>query len=642
MQNSMTQTPASSSPKTAKRRTLLRWLFFFALTLLLLLQPMRVGLATYQAVRTLRHLSTVLAAVDHPMDLLAMQGGMAALTTDLIHLQSTLSPFMPLLAQLEFIPRYGPLLATADQLVAAGVQATTLADKGLGLLDAALPNKVENNGPPHTKEWVALGPIIAPLVDEFRALEASLVALPLTQIGGSAGDRLIQAHALVKLATIATAMGNEWDELLGVTRPATYLFVVQNNHELRPTGGFISAIAPVTLADGELRTVDFVDSYAIYSPELAYPPAPEPMRAYMGIELLTLRDANWSPDLPSAAALIRTLYQQHTGLATDGVITVDLDAVALILPAFGHLTLAGSSAPITQANVEEALVELWNEPAASQNSAQTPETAPKSGAPEDKGQWWTQRKDFIGQLTGAAFARLQQGNVDPLTLAAGIGAALDRRSLQAWLLNPVGQAALAEYGWDGGLHPHPNADFIAVVDTNMGYNKVDALLTRALDYQVRWPDDPARGAEATLTLTYTHPVNVSDPVCRAESYYGASYQDMIARCYFNYSRVYLPGGSELVEAQGWIAETVTSRSAEQGTEQFAGYFVLTPGTKHQVTLRYRLPPSLRPAGYKLLLQRQSGTAPLDLHVQSGDRQLQTRLVEGQLEWSPDEELPPAQ
>lgn len=637
MQNSMTQTPASTSPKTAKRRTSLHRLFFIALTLLLLFQPIRVGLATYQAVRTVRQLSTVFVAVERPSDLLAAQGGTAALTTDLIHLQSTLRPLMPLLAQLAFIPRYGPLLATADQLVAAGVQAATLADKGLGLLDAALPNKAANNA--HTmREWVALGPTIAPLVDDFRALEASLASLPLTQIGGSAGDRLIQAHALVKLATMAAAVGTEWNELLGVTRPATYLLVVQNNHELRPTGGFISAVAPVTLADGKLRTVDFVDSYAIYSPELAYPPAPEPMRAYMGIELLTLRDANWSPDFPSAADLIRTLYQQHTGLATDGVITVDLDAVALLLPAFGQLTLAGSSTPITQANVEVALVELWNDPAASQNRSQTPETAPNSGASADNGQWWTQRKDFIGQLTGAAFSRLQEGSVDPLALAAGIGAAFERRSLQVWLLNPVGQAALAAHRWDGGLHPRPNADFIAVVDTNMGYNKVDALLTRALDYQVTWPDDLASGAEATLTLTYTHPVSVSDPVCRAESYYGASYQDMIARCYFNYSRVYLPGGSELLEAQGWIAETVTSRRAEQGTQQFAGYFVLTPGKKHQVTLRYRLPPSIRPTGYTLLLQRQSGTAPLDLHLQRGDRQLQTRLVEGQLLWSPDEEF----
>jgi hypothetical protein len=296
--------------------------------------------------------------------------------------------------------------------------------------------------------------------------------------------------------------------------------------------------------------------------------------------------------------------------------------------------------PITQANVEQALVQLWNDPANSPDpGAPTREATIEDRGATVEGDWWSQRKDFIGQLAQATFVRIQQKAVDPAALAAGIVQALDRRAVQARLFNPVGQTILNEQGWDGALHPLPNADFLAVVDTNMGYNKVDAVLTRALDYQIAWPDDAALGAEATLTLTYSHPVKVSDPICRAESYYGARYEDMMARCYFNYSRVYVPVGSELLSAQGWIDATITSRRAEQGTQQFAGYFVLNPGTQHRVTLRYRLPPTLRPANYQLMVQRQAGTGPLALHLQRGDAQFETSMVQGQLIWSPEEQTP---
>ena len=636
MQNSVTQSPVSIPSKSTRLRPLLlRWVVLLLLAILLLFQPLRVAFAAYQTYVTSRQLVTVLRTVDHPADLQAAQGAVTAITTNLNHLHATLKPLMPLLAQFEFVPGYGPLLAQADQLIATGEEAAVVFDKGVALIKAAT---IPSSSRASVEEWVALGPVIAPLAGDLSALEANLAALPLAQIEGAAGERLRQLHALVELATVATQMGSEWDNLLGVTRPVTYLILVQNNHELRPTGGFISAVAPATFVKGELRNVEFVDSYAIFSHDLAYPPAPEPMRDYMGIELLTLRDANWSPDLPSAADVIRTLYQQHTGLAVDGIITIDLDAVALVLPALGHLTIDGSTMPITQANVEQALVQLWNDPANSPD-ASAPAIEDRTKDKENKednveGDWWSQRKDFIGQLTQAAFVRLQQKAVDPAALAAGIVQALDRRSVQVRLFNPVGQTILNEQAWDGALRPLPNADFLAVVDTNMGYNKVDAVLSRALDYQIRWPDDAALGAEATLTLTYSHPVNVNDPICRAESYYGARYEDMMARCYFNYSRVYVPAGSELLSAQGWIDATITSRRAEQGTQQFAGYFVLNPGTQHRVTLRYRLPPTLRPTNYQLVVQRQAGTDPLALHLQHGDAQFETSMVQGQLIWSP--------
>ena len=44
------------------------------------------------------------------------------------------------------------------------------------------------------------------------------------------------------LAEVATRLGPEMPALLGMDGPMHYLVLVQNNHELRATGGFIAAI----------------------------------------------------------------------------------------------------------------------------------------------------------------------------------------------------------------------------------------------------------------------------------------------------------------------------------------------------------------------------------------------------------------
>lgn len=614
--------PTNLSTST-RWRTGLRWVIVFILIGIILLYPIRASIASYQSYRTLAQLIEGIQEVDTPTDLIAMRPMVNVLRANLIGLERAVSPMMPVLQQLTFVPRYGQLLATLDELIAVGIDATITFDKGIELTQNHVPSFSQDTAP--SMQWVVLGENIAPLADELAVLQSRMDELPLSQIGGQVGNYLSAASDTLELATFAVELGPSWPDLLGNTRPSSYLLLVQNNHELRATGGFISAVALITVINGVLQPVEFVDSYEIFSRELAYPPAPPAMKNYMGIELLTLRDANWSPHLPSAGVLIRTLYQQHTGLAVDGIITVDLDAVALLLPAFNRLTLPESTIPITQQNVEEVLVQLWNNPLNSVNATSA------SG----QGDWWSQRKDFVGQLTAAAFARIQQRAFNPLFLAGGIAQGLDRRSVQVWLFDPEAQDPLIARNWDGGLHPQRNADFLAIVDSNLGYNKADVVVARQLDYQVAWPADTTLGAEVTLTLTYTHPINRTDPVCKAVSYYGTRYEDMMARCYFNYSRVYVPGGSELLGVDGWLASTVSSERAEQGTQVFAGYFVLNPNNRHQVTIRYRLPATIRRNNYQLVIQRQSGTNPLPISLHNTSTNTQKHLlVGGQFLWKP--------
>jgi hypothetical protein len=230
-------------------------------------------------------------------------------------------------------------------------------------------------------------------------------------------------------------------------------------------------------------------------------------------------------------------------------------------------------------------------------------------------------------LASAILARLQQGSLDMSSLAAAVEESLATRAVQLWLADPAAQATLHDLGWDGALRPEPGADFLAVVDTNMGYNKVDAAIQRAVDYAVAWPAGADGSAEVALTLTYTHTAPPgTDPECKPEPRYGETYAAMIGRCYFSYLRVYAPAGSELLRATGVPTDSVSTVAGERGTTQFTGYVVVEPGATRQVQLRYRLPPTLTPAAYRLVVQRQAGTDPLPLHLTVGERD-QSVLIE---------------
>lgn len=455
-------------------------------------------------------------------------------------------------------------------------------------------------------------------------LVAMMLIIPLA-LTGAPTVQAQSASDMMTLANLTRQLGPELPKLLGMDSPKTYLILVQNNHELRATGGFIAAIGRLTLDRGKVVELDFVDSYAIYRRDGNYPPAPAAMQTYMNIPILVMRDANWSPDFPTTARMARALYRSDTGLDVDGIMTVDLNAVKRIFGALGELQVPGIDEPITGDNIEAQVVQLWERPAESTVQA-------GGDTAQELGDWWRQRKDFIPRLATAALDTIQDGRANIFRLTAAALQALNERSIQVWLVNPAAAAVMHAQGWDGAIRPAPGSDFLAVVDSNLGYNKADASIQRQLDYRVDWLDGPDQPALATLTLTYTHSVVAEDPGCDPTPRYGENYNDLIERCYFDYVRVYAPTGSKLVEVTGVEPDSVEVQRGERRTQVFTGFFVLPPQEQNVVTFTYRLPATLTPETYRLILQRQSGTQPLPVTI-TIDGLVQTAVVtEGTWEW----------
>jgi hypothetical protein len=133
-----------------------------------------------------------------------------------------------------------------------------------------------------------------------------------TQAVGDVADALAAAEKAVRLIP----------SMLGSRRH--YLLVVQNNAEVRATGGMPGALALVDTHDGRIRMSR--QATASGFPELDRPvlPLTAQERAVFGTQLGTFfQDANFSPDFPRAAELLAARWRQRYGGTLDGVVSVD-------------------------------------------------------------------------------------------------------------------------------------------------------------------------------------------------------------------------------------------------------------------------------------------------------------------------------
>jgi hypothetical protein len=532
----------------------------------------------------------------------------AALDTHLTGTYTAARPFLWLAARLGWLPSIGPSVQALPALLEAAVD---LAGGAHQALDALAPALAAASSPGEGNvlgrampALVAAGPALAGAESRVAQAEQARAAItgPLHPRLAGLVERL---DGILPLARAGLEAGQAIPALLGADGARTYLILAQNNHELRGTGGFISAIGYVRLDAGRIADLKLTDSYAADNFKQPHPAPPPALSEEMGTQLLLLRDSNWSPDFPSTAQVARALYEQDQGIPTDGAIALDLEAARLMVGALGSLTLEGVDGPVTADNAIAKMEQAWEAPPTSQDSLQEGVT----------GEWWLKRKDFMGDLMTAALGRLENGaDLNPTAMARALLAMLDGRHLQIAVDDPTLSELLAARGWDGALRPREGNDFLAVVDSNVGFNKANAAVKQEIAYQV---DPVSDGIEATLTLTYTHTAKAlpANEPCDRTPHYGPSYEDLIRRCYWDYLRVYVPGGSELLSVDG--LKRAGAEPGEQGTTVLAGDFMLPPGEKHVATLRYRLPFAAGTTPYGLDVRKQGGTPSLPLAVSVG-------------------------
>lgn len=371
--------------------------------------------------------------------------------------------------------------------------------------------------------------------------------------------------------------------MLGYPNPRTYLFLLQNTSELRPTGGFIGTYGVVTFKDGEITSFFTDNTYNLDEPakDFLNVQPPPPLQKYLFAERWFLRDSNWSPDFPTSARNALRFYdlEKQAAQGLDGVIAVTPAFIASLLKVTGPVSVNGLE--FSHENLVEVL------------EYQVQVGFYRQGIPT------SERKEIIGILAETLFERLlttPQSKWDELVTT--VVDHVKQKHILAYANDPDEEALIQDVGWGGELRDRPG-DFLMIVDANLASLKSDPGVKRSISITLV-PDGTS--LMANVQITYNN-----------EGYFGWK-----TTRYRTYSRVYVPLGSELLESQGFLTndklhggKAVGATTEEDlGRTVFVGFTAVEPQEQKTLLLKYRLPQSLAEAfnkgRYQFFIQKQAG------------------------------------
>lgn len=556
---------------------------------------------------------------------------LSTLRHDFDTLNSEVEPYLWLGPWLKWVPVYGGDLASVQDLI-------TMVDSLLVSADisyrAILP-MLEENGlsdltPPRLTEFlVHAHPQLTEALLELDLAAAARSRLVAGQMSPDVRNLILNdIDPLITLMQDGLIIATELPRLMGATDegPKTYLLLVQNEDELRPTGGFITAAGTLLVQDGEIKNLTFENSGDLDNWSMPYPVAPWQLSQYMNSRVLIFRDANWFTSYPTAALYAEYLYSYHNAHSVDGVIAFDQQMLVEVLSVVGPLALDGVPYPIDSSNV-----------IAYMRSAKTP-TAEELASPD-----WS-NKAFIEKIAGAIFAKIFNGDVQWEALSSVLLRVLNERHLLLQLDNPtITSSILARHNWDGAIHPE-DGDFLMVVDTNVGFNKTNAVVEEILVYDV----DLTQPFSPTSSLTVVHK-NRSVGVASCKHWgkvRAIGEKDYpITDCYWNYLRVYTAGASLLdatpqsVPADWMILNQSPPVQVDildeeiDGIQVFGTLQVVPGGQSLATSFEFSLPPGILEKHsetgllvYRLKVKKQPGTlaVPITIRVHlSNDASIET-------------------
>ncbi|MEK7158425.1 MAG: DUF4012 domain-containing protein, partial [Patescibacteria group bacterium] len=380
--------------------------------------------------------------------------------------------------------------------------------------------------------------------------------------------------------------------ILGYPTEHQMLLLLQNNTELRPTGGFIGTYGVVVVKDAALQSMKTENVYELdrRSDPKDRPASPTPLATYLNPRWF-FRDANWDPDFPSSAETLLQFYREEGGVGDfQSVVAITPQVIVSLLELVGDVTVDGVM--FTSDNVVGTL-----------------EYEVERGYAKD-GIADIDRKDIVGKLAGVLVERIFHLPKERMPILSKIfNENIQQKHLLIYFEDPELQKWARGEGWAGEVKPTA-ADALMVVDANMASLKTDAVMERFVDYHVNL------GETSTAELNIRYKNN------------GEFRWDQTR--YRTYTRVYVPKGSQLLTSSGAMTNDRIKRgqptdatvTEEQSRTVFNAFISIEPGEEGVLKFQYTLPTTIadrwRNGAYDLLVQKQSGTLgqPLTVRVKS--------------------------
>lgn len=349
--------------------------------------------------------------------------------------------------------------------------------------------------------------------------------------------------------------------LLGSDRKKTYAVILQNNQELRPTGGFIEDVALITFQNGTLTSSKVLNSYQIAKQLNGTVVPPEEITSYLRESDWQFYDSNWDPSFPKSAEQISWFLDKSIGSTVDGVITIDLYGIATILEATGPLELPEYNEVLTDKNIFDQF-EFHSEVSLVNNS-----------------------KDYRQVVFDTLMARLSTLSPEKAgSLFAAMQTNFKDQHMLAYFSDADALQTMKNLGWAGELL-RPNCpqelqskdcvvDTMAQVEANVGTNTANHYLNRTIDHSVSLT---ASAAAHVRTITFEN-------TAQSDAWPKGTYEV--------FTRLYVPTsaqlGSILVDGSPIGQSDMITRDEEK--HKVIGFYAEVPiKSSKKITVSYSVP-----------------------------------------------------
>jgi len=392
-------------------------------------------------------------------------------------------------------------------------------------------------------------------------------------------------------------------QLLGYDGPRRYLVLAHDNTEILGSGGFILVYGLLTFDRGRLTQLFFDDVGGMYFDWRArtgeYIEPPRPLKNYLLRDWsMGLGEASWWPDFPTAAQQAIELYRRESGSdePIDGVIGINFLTLERLLAVIGPVTVAEYGVTVDDQNVTEQTLIV---------------THPETSRP-----WETDRYDFVGYLAQEVIEKTMGSDASKWAPMLGAVHTLgEERNLLLYSTDPAVQEVIADFGWDGSVRA-TDGDYLMVVDSSLNSTKLNLVVEPSIRADISIDD--LGNARNTVTITYANTYQAwardQDPRL-ASLVVGAG----TLTVYGDYLRLLVPPGGSVEDVLADGAQAgIEAIWQEHGKTVLGRYFALPQDTTKTLSFTYLVPSALdtsqAPFTYRLLIQKQPGTAAIPLKI----------------------------
>ncbi len=400
---------------------------------------------------------------------------------------------------------------------------------------------------------------------------------------------------IAKLIALFIDFDKDFDNLLvllGDKIPHRYLILLQNNHELRATGGFIGSYIILNINDGKISKMESKDVYEADGQLVDFVEAPAGINKVA--DRWYLRDANYSPDFPTSAKKIMWFLEHSKQASVDTIIAIDQSVVEELLKLTGPLVLNNFPFQIKAENFND-IISFYTE------AKLTGETTPKQLLFDliPVLQKNLNHFDEIKRLFSTAISLVQSGHIQVYSSDEKIEKMISKFSLDGSLVK-VGK----------------KTDYLSIITSSIGGNKSDAYIKMNIEHKTILKKDGELEDQLSIKKAHRFLDEDENNIRKLIDRYGKGSVDSESLISIlgkgdnlDYMRIYLPKGSELKSSKG-IDLSVIQVSEDLNYTVFAfEYGPIKAGNEKEVILNYKLPFKLdlkAEDSYKFIAEHQAG------------------------------------